>query len=460
MLGLQWKQARELGAPHTFRVKGLHLTDRRYAVPLDYTGALNGEIAIFLREVTLVDAKLSKHPCIVYLQGGPGFESPRVSEAGGFVGKLARDHRVLLLDQRGTGLSTPVALEALEGMSVTERVAYMRCFRADSIVRDCELVRRTLLGESCKWGIIGQSFGGFCCLTYLSQFPWALDKALITGGLAPVVSGCSAVDVYTHLAPRVLRQMDMYYEQFPQDVQVLQDIVLYIARQKDSVVPMPSGGVLSVRGLQAIGFSCLGFSGSFARLHYLLERAWITNRVSGEKSLSYYFLKRVDAMLTFDTNPIYFLMHESIYCNGGDDASTWAADRVLRDKFPQFNAAAAAHRGQRVYLTGEMVFPFMLDELVSLRAWKDTAHAIAKINDWPTLYNEEMLKTNPVPTAAVAYYNDLFVDFDLSMATASKIADIRVWVTNEFTHSGLRENPDRVLDTLNSMLRGMATLER
>lgn len=460
-MSLHWKAARELNEGESFRLKGLHLTDRRYAVPLDYTGALGGEIVVFMREVVSADAREANKslPCVLYLQGGPGFESPRLTEAGGFVGKLARDHRVLLLDQRGTGLSTPVAIEALDSISVAERVAYLRCFRADSIVRDAELIRHALLGESNKWLILGQSFGGFCCLTYLSQFPWALDKVLITGGLAPVSAGCSAITVYSCLARRVQQQMERYYEEFPADENLLREIVLYIARQEDGVVPLPSGSVLSVRGLQAIGFSCLGFPGSFSRLHYLLERAWITNRVSGEQMLSYYFLKSVDEMLSFDTNPMYFLMHEAIYCNSGEGAM-WAAERVLRDKFPQFDATRAAQRGQPVYLTGEMVFPFMLDEFAALRPWKETALAIADIQDWTPLYSAEALKKNTVPTAAVAYYNDLFVDFDLSMVTAKSVTNMHVWITNEFTHSGLRENCDLILDTLLDMVRGKCTLER
>ena len=46
--------------------------------------------------------------------------------------------------------------------------------RADSIVRDAELLRRLLLpaeGPLSKWTLLGQSFGGFCCVTYLSFAP-------------------------------------------------------------------------------------------------------------------------------------------------------------------------------------------------------------------------------------------------------------------------------------------------
>ncbi len=462
VMSLQWPAARRVGDPHTFRLKGLSLTDHRFLVPLDYTGEIPGTIEIFVREVLSTGAHEARPslPCLLYLQGGPGFESPRLSEAGEFVRKLARDHRLLLLDQRGTGLSTPVVTEALDGMSTAEKVGYLRCFRADSIVRDAELIRRTLLAPESKWGILGQSFGGFCCLTYLSYFPHFLEKVLICGGLAPVGAGCTAESVYRALAPRAIKQMNKYYEHFPGDEALLREIVLHISQQRGGSVALPSGSVLSVRGLQAIGFGVLGVPGGFARLHYLLERAWVKNRVSGERSLSYYFCKTVDDMLAFDSNPIYFVLHEAIYCNGPGEASAWTAERVILNEYTEFDALKAAQSGGRVFLTGEMCFPFMLDEIAALKPWKEVAMALANINDWSHVYSEEDLKANTVPAAAVAYFNDMCVDFNLSMETAGSVRNLNVFVTNEFTHSGLREGSDRVTDMLLSMIQGKTTLER
>lgn len=470
---LLWPAAKPLGDPNTFYLKGLTLTDYRFEVPLDYTGGTPGTISVFCREVATGNINININcnstgmsgalPYLLYLQGGPGFESPRLTEAGEFVRKLSRDHRLLLLDQRGTGNSTPVTTDTLRNMSVSERVRYLRCFRADSIIRDAELIRRSLLGPDTKWSILGQSFGGFCCVSYLSYFPWGLEKALICGGLPPVHTGNSADAVYKSLIPRSVRQMDKFYSLFPTDEKLLRDIVLHI-NNSTTEISLPSGSILSVRGLQAIGFSYLGLPGGFARLHYLLERAWVTERVSGEKVLSYHFKKLCDDALAFDTNPIYYLLHEAIYCNAGgpSEASNWAAERVLTSQRfnATFDAVSAANAGKKVYLTGEMCFPFMLDEVAALRPWKETALALASVSDWSPVYNTSQLAANTVPTAAVVYYNDTMVDFDLSMATAAAIKNINVWVTNEFTHAGLREGSDRVADMLNSMLAGKLTLER
>lgn len=86
---------------------------------------------------------------------------------------LKKGYQILFLDQRGTGLSSTVTAQTLAKQGGPEEQAdYLRHFRADSIVEDCESIRKVLTAdypdEKKKWSIIGQSFGGFCCVTYLS----------------------------------------------------------------------------------------------------------------------------------------------------------------------------------------------------------------------------------------------------------------------------------------------------
>lgn len=63
-----------------------------------------------------------------------------------------------------------------------------------------------------------------------------------------------------------------------------------------------------------------------------------------------------------------------------------------------------------------------------------------------------------VPVAAALYYEDLYVNFKLAMETASEIAGIRLWITNEYMHSGLRDGGGVVLDHLLGMLNGKRPL--
>ena len=96
---------------------------------------------------------------------------------------MDKGYQVLQLDQRGTGLSTPISGGTLLDRGTSEeQVAYMKLFRADNIgiqmlsakilmeVRDCETIRSALLAhrDDKRWSILGQSFGGFCAITYLS----------------------------------------------------------------------------------------------------------------------------------------------------------------------------------------------------------------------------------------------------------------------------------------------------
>ena len=46
----------------------------------------------------------------------------------------------------------------------------------------------------------------------------------------------------------------------------------------------------------------------------------------------------------------------------------------------------------------------------------------------------------------------MFVNFKLAMETASQIAGIRLWVTNEYMHSGLPDGGGQVFDHLIEML--------
>ena len=125
-------------------------------------------------------------PFLVFLQGGPGSESPRPNafEQPAWIGRALQDFRLLLLDQRGTGRSTPVGrYDQIPGDDVAAKAAYLTHFRADAIVRDCDLLREHLGVE--RWSLLGQSFGGFTSLTYLSRSRRGpRRRSYLTGGLA------------------------------------------------------------------------------------------------------------------------------------------------------------------------------------------------------------------------------------------------------------------------------------
>ena len=160
---------------------------------MDHDNPTAGEVTVFAREVVSKSQRDNKDlPWLVYLQGGPASPSPRPSSHSGWLKRALEEYRVLLLDQRGTGLSTIISHQTLATMTPKAQADYLAHFRADSIVRDAEAIRVKLGVE--KWSILGQSFGGFCALTYLSFYPESLSAAFITGGI-PSISR-PADDVY------------------------------------------------------------------------------------------------------------------------------------------------------------------------------------------------------------------------------------------------------------------------
>ena len=65
----------------TIRIPGLALTDHTLQVPLDHADPNGATIEVFAREAVAVD-KVGEHlPWLVFLQGGPGGESPRPMRA-------------------------------------------------------------------------------------------------------------------------------------------------------------------------------------------------------------------------------------------------------------------------------------------------------------------------------------------------------------------------------------------
>ncbi|MGF1427446.1 alpha/beta fold hydrolase [Kitasatospora sp. LaBMicrA B282] len=430
------------------RQPGAVLTDHLFQVPLDHTAPNGEQIEVYAREVVAAGKERAELPWLLFLQGGPGGKSPRPLGRDSWLDRALDDYRVLLLDQRGTGRSTPATRQTLPLRgSAAEQAEYLSFFRADSIVRDAELIRRQLLGEQGQWSLLGQSFGGFCTLTYLSLAPEGLREALVTGGLAGLRS--SAADVYRAAYPRVSRKNAGHYARYPQDVEAVRRIVEHLAA---SPAELPGGGLLTVPAFQSLGM-LLGAGGGSDTLHYLLEDAWV--RGSAGLELSDSFLAGAQAKLSFADGPLYAVLHESIYGQRSvDPGSTgWAAQRVLAE-FPEYDAARALEEGTPVRFTGEMIYPWMFETDPALRPLQETAHLLAERTDWPDLYAPAVLAGNQVPVVAAVYHDDMYVDTADSLATADAVRGLRTWVTNEWEHDGLRVSGGKVLDRLIRMVRG------
>lgn len=405
----------------SFLIPGLAITEHSFEVPLDHAHEGGDRITVFAREVA--DPEGRDRPFLVFFQGGPGFEAPRPTRnpsAPGWLDRALQDYRVLMLDQRGTGRSTPVG--DLAGLTPQQQADYLAHFRADSIVRDAEWIRRELAVES--WGILGQSFGGFCVTTYLSLAPEGLREALITGGLPPI--GRPIDEIYACTYERVLERNRRYFDRYPSDRDRIRRLR---ARIEDHDVRLPCGDRLTWRRFRQLG-DMLGMSDGAERLHYLLELP------PGSPAL----LHDTESEIGFARNPIYAILHEACYADGGK--TRWSAERVLPAEFEADDL-----------LTGEHVYSWMFEDYGGLAPLREAAEILAE-REWPRLYDRDALRGNSVPTAAAIYAEDMYVERRFSEETASEIRGIRTWLTDEYQHNGLRADGERILGRLLDLARG------
>eukprot|EP00814_Leptocylindrus_danicus_P019395 CAMPEP_0116021112 /NCGR_PEP_ID=MMETSP0321-20121206/10194_1 /TAXON_ID=163516 /ORGANISM="Leptocylindrus danicus var. danicus, Strain B650" /LENGTH=573 /DNA_ID=CAMNT_0003491923 /DNA_START=280 /DNA_END=2001 /DNA_ORIENTATION=+ len=463
---------------------------------------------------------------IIYLQGGPGFGAPTpacgigLSSGSSWVGQALSKgfKRVILMDQRGTGRSTPITKQTLQkrfpdlfaldsyastryaegkdipssfesfceiepdlagnGVVALETATeYMTNFRADNIVVDAEAIREALLvpagtSETPRpWGAaLGQSFGGFCMMSYLSLIPQPPRACLLTGGIAPMLT--SVDKAYDSLWEKVKERSLSYYDAYPGDIGLVKRIVRALLAKPAN---LPSGGVLTARRFLQLGLSLGGSPSAFASLHSTLSSAFIGEE---DDEFSKAFLKGVDTSQPFDDHPIYFLLHESIYADagikryldGGDAIPTnWSAHRMFENRIKtpsefSYELTAGLDSDSRPTLFfGEMVFPWMADgdyaELSGL-GMKSLAHALANKSDWGVLYDSEKMRSalaNGAKAAAAVYYDDMYVDFDSCMKVVGRggpLEKCKVWVTNEYQHSGLRDNGSDIFSKILGMAKG------
>ncbi|MBV8947590.1 MAG: alpha/beta fold hydrolase [Solirubrobacterales bacterium] len=407
--------------PDEVSLPGLVVLEHSFEIPLDHEDAGGERITVFARELAHPEGR--DRPFLVFFQGGPGFEAARATrnpDSPAWLNRALEDFRVLMLDQRGTGRSSPVG--TLSGRTPEQQAEYLSKFRADSIVRDAEWIRGDLGVE--RWSVLGQSFGGFCVTSYLSMAPHGLREAFITGGLPPI--GARVDEVYAHTYARVLERSRRYYQRYPGDRERVLHLHELIARDR---IALPSGDRLTWRRFRQLG-QRLGMSDGAEHLHYILELP------PDSPAFGY----DVEAAVSFARNPIYAVLHEASWADGG--STRWSAARVLPADYE------APH-----LFTGEHVYPWMFEDYGALAPLREVAELLAR-REWPRLYDPEVLAGNEVPLAAAIYAEDMYVEREFSEETASRIRGAKTWITNEYQHNGLRVDGERILGRLIDLARG------
>lgn len=453
----------------SYYLPGLAVEDHAIDVPLDWRGTSPARLAgvtgaptsalaeasaaekcdpafegrflrLFYRVVDAPENAGRDLPYLVFLQGGPGGAGPRLTSptSDGWVAEAIKHFHVILPDQRGTGRSSRVdgATISREGDSAAQ-ARFLKRFLADSIVRDFEYLRLTELSGA-RWVTLGQSYGGFLTLTYLSTFPGAAAASFTCGGIPHVPA--SADEVYAHTFPRMAAKTSVLYERYPQD-----EARLALVADRVAAVPslLPDGSPLTLRRLQSLGQG-LGMKPGNERLHNLLDLAFTAGDGSTEAALaaaggraekielSPAFLAGAWSSTNVAANPLYWVLQELIYANGElARPIDWAAERAWREH-PEFDPSS-----RPLMLTGEACFPWMFEEMPELRPFAAAMERLMEDTSFGGLYDPAVLLANETPLQAAVYHDDLYVDATLQLDTLSRVGASRAWVTNEFEHDGL-----------------------
>lgn len=237
-----------------------------------------------------------------------------------------------------------------------------------------------------------------------------------------------------------------FFKKYPEDVEAVQSLCFHI--KSKGGVPLPSGGVLTVRGLLTLGRT-FGVHGGLDIVHELILRAKID--LANFQIISRPTLSAIESALTFDDNVIYAVLHEAIYCQRM--ASNWSAERVGKS-FREYQwltgtpQSASAVKEGPLFFSGEMIYPFLFDAFPELEQLAQVADILAKFDDWPELYDEWQLARNTVSTYAATYIDDMYVNYDLAQETASMVQNCRQVITNTMYHDAIRSKTDDILKQL------------
>ena len=452
----------------SYYLPGLYVEDYSIEVPLDWRGLepaalASGRMALpttsaipgaaptlklFYRVACAPENVGRNLPLLIYLQGGPGGESPRPTSStdGGWLADALKRFRVVLPDQRGCGRSSRVdgpviacvgeRAAATGADSACAQAAYLKRFLASSIVCDFEYLRLAAFGGA-PWVALGQSYGGFLALTYLSFFPEGIAAGFACGGI-PHVPG-SAEEVYAHTFPRMAHKTRSWYARYPEDEERMGALADYVAAHD---VRLPDGSPLTVARLQTLGQG-MGMKPYAERLHNLLDLAFAgsdgtvpANGTAGLR-LSEGFLMSALSTLSQAGRPLYWTLQEFIYADGSRPVAPirWAAAREYAAR-PEFSPTA-----RPFMLTGEAAFPWMFDAELgdpALKPFAAAMDALMEDTDFDPIYDAARLVANAVPLYAAVYFDDVYVDSGLQLDTLSRMGAAHPWITNEFEHDGLR----------------------
>ena len=269
-------------------------------------------ITVFAREY--VSAEHSEEdaaelPWLLYLQGGPGGRGNRLASLGGWSKAAARDFRILMLDQRGTGLSSPIDRNTLplRGQRTRTRPTTWRT----SAPTPSSPTRKP---SARRWApapgpSTARATAASAPSRYLSFAPEGAPRG--AHHRRPGAAGGPADRVYRATFQRVAARNAEYFALVSGGPCARSPGSPGTCATRRSSCPTAAGSPWNASRWWARSWAA---TPAWTRLHHLLEDAFV-GTPDGDR-LSDAFLEQVRGLVSRAANPLYALMHESIYGQG------------------------------------------------------------------------------------------------------------------------------------------------
>lgn len=321
----------------------------------------------------------------------------RPLEREGWIASAVKRFRVILPDQRGTGRSTPVRAERFAQMSAEQGARHLALHRADSIVRDFEALREQHFAGR-QWWTLGQSYGGFLTLQYLSHFPESVVASAITGGIPGIHP--DPAEVYARTFPRIAEKKAAVFRARHPHLVARIDRVADLLEAQD--VRLPGGDRLTVRRLQRSGLTSACSRASTACTGCSTRHSLTPKRPCSATCFS---------PLSSRPRPRLRRTRCSSRCRRPSTGPAQRMGGAGRTRSPPEFAETA----RPLNFTGETVFPWMFEEVRSLRSYEAATKHLAEHEQPIDTYDVEQLAVNQVPVEAAVYFDDMYVDAQLSL---------------------------------------------
>lgn len=418
-----------VGMISTIVPDGFEVKEHTIEVPWDRSDPSLGNLELFAREIYADPSA----PPLAYFQGGPGNPGPRSMMP--WIPEALKHYRIFLIDERGTGRSTPIDKSRPELIDV----AHLSRLRPPDIAADAEELRKHLGFE--KWDLLGNSFGGICIGSYMSYYPEGIGRAMLTGSIPPF--GISADFYNDKILDLLERRVKKIYKKAPWIEDRIREVSEYLNHNEEF---LPTGERLTSQRFRFVGVM-LGEEHGWEKLAILLEEPF--HREGGRKHLRSDFLATVGMIVSTETNPMWPVVHEQIFGGFTEGSVDWSCERVYNQR--EGFELDADPGGKTFYPFGNAFFRFHFDEDPAQQPFRDVVHEIFQKTDWQAVANQEQLLQNEVPAAVLLYEDDMFIPFEFASSIVEKIPNMNLVTHPEYQHDAIYRHGDvfnRVFEAL------------